>query len=411
MRLKHYGVAVIAVIVLALMVGCGRETPDDGVYDPDRAEQLVIEANQAAEEGDWAKADSLYKEALKYDPNNADANFGTGLCQTILLREDPEVDSIIGLIESWLSGKKPTDPEPPKAFDLWGRRVGKGKFAYEIPSVASFPEAIPSFMKFVTDTIPAISDIQQIIDDIIIPVINYVLGRFEFIQTYPDFQFYITPGMGEGVDTNIVIDSIEIDVGDIYVADAGLRTIRGILMVLTAYNFDVNYDSLLNPATDTTYIRTLIDGNNPFFTLKADGAIRMSNSRGDLLTAIEKVRSGVTSIQAETDDQDDDLIPKMPQNEYEAFMSGLDTATIVLTVPYTVTAYDTAGLEMPITIDVKRFFLNPIDDWKAKLPSHHWNWDQGGFIPDSPLTFPDPRFNDIFPDMTNPDWRRLIDNP
>ncbi len=409
MRVRHYGVAVIAIIVLALMAGCGRKTSSDGGdYDPDRAEQLVAEANQAAEEGDWAKADSLYKEALKYDSNNTDANFGVGLSQTILLKEDPEIEEIINLIESWLSGEEPV---PPKRFDLWGKKVGKGKFSYEIPSVASFPKGMYSFMKFVTDTIPAISDIQQIIDDRIIPVINYVLGRFEFLEAYPDFHFYITPGIGEGIDTNIVIDSIEIDVGDIYVADAGLRTIRAVLRVFTAYNFDVNYDSLLNEITCTTYVRTLIDGNNPFFTLKVDGASKMSNSRGDLLTGIEKVRSGVMSIQAETDDQDDDLIPKMSHDEYEAFMSGLDTATTVLTVPYSVTVYDTAGVEMPITLDVKRFFLNPIVDWKAKLPEHHWDWDEGGFIPNSPLTFPDPTFNGIFPGMTNLDWQRLIGNP
>lgn len=409
MRVRHYGFIVIAIIALALMAGCGKETPSDGdLYDPDRAEQLVAEANQAVEDGDWAKADSLYKEALKYDPDNTDANFGVGFCQIVLLRDDPDIEEIISLVESWLSGEKPV---PPKAFDLWGRRVGKGKFSYEIPSAASFPKAIPSFMKFVIDTIPALSDIQQIIDDRIIPVINYVLGKFEFLEGYPDFYFYITPGMGEGVDTNIVIDSIEIDVGDIYVADAGLRTIRGILRILTAYNFDVNYDSLLNEATRPTYVRTLIDGNNSFFTLKGDGATKMSDSRGDLLTAIEKVRSGVNSIQDETDPQDDDLIPKMSQDEYEDFMLGLDTATAVLTVPYTVAVYDTAGIEMEIIIDAKKFFLNPIVDWKAKLPYHHWDWDEGGFVPDSPLTFPDPTFNGIFPDMTNPDWRRLIGNP
>ncbi|MDI6839490.1 MAG: hypothetical protein QMD71_01325 [bacterium] len=308
------------------------------------------------------------------------------MCRIVKLYKDPDIKKILEL----LKGDS-------------GRYIGKGKFLYRYPVFSQTPQLLYSFITFITDSIPTVSEIQQIIEVKVIPAIDYILARFSIIENNPSFIFYLTPGMGHGVDAEMP-DTIEIDVGDVYIGDAALRTVESPLRVLTAYYFDVVYDSL----NDSLYIRKLIDTPNPFATLKPDGSTKMSTARYDLLNGVIKAKRGITSIFNETDDQSDDLLPNtdMTQADVDSAMATLDNITNALNNPIQIQVEDTSGMIVEITLDAKQFFINPIQDWKQKLPEHHWEGTD--FIPDFPITFPDPTFNNIFPGMTNEDWRRII---
>ncbi|KPL07471.1 hypothetical protein AMJ71_08950, partial [candidate division TA06 bacterium SM1_40] len=62
--------------------------------------------------------------------------------------------------------------------------------------------------------------------------------------------------------------------------------------------------------------------------------------------------------------------------------------------------------EPTVSVYLGQLFLNPIQDWKEKLPDYHF--EEGMPILDEPITFSDPTFNGILPGMTNERLREIF---
>ena len=152
-----------------------------------------------------------------------------------------------------------------------------------------------------------VSDIQRVIEQHFIPELDYALARLEIVEQDPDFQFMLTLEFPEDEQG----DSLEVDLGEVYVLDASINVLRAFLMIATAYNLDFDdngsYD-FLQDSSDAEILRQLkrLDRHSPFLTLKASDKLPAAGQ--NLLTAILRLEDAVGFIREETDPQDDDII-------------------------------------------------------------------------------------------------------
>ena len=64
--------------------------------------------------------------------------------------------------------------------------------------------------------------------------------------------------------------------------------------------------------------------------------------------------------------------------------------------------------DIPILVDLEEFFTDPLDPITDYFPAHTWS-DPESMVVTEPITFPDPTFSDITPDMTNERWGQVFD--
>lgn len=376
--------SALAIMLALSLLGCEGEEPTGGERDVELAAQRVAEANVLVEQGDYAGANALYKEAMSLDPQNLDAHFGAAVTEALILEDDPE---IADATEAWIEYfDEHPGPWPSPGF--------LGDTGLPLSALALIGGVVESMTSSAQGP-PTMSEMQQILENRVLPVISYLLARFSVLESDPSFQFIATPGMtGEP-------ESMEIDVGDIYLADAGVRVMRATIYFLISYDLDV--DDYEEPSWET-----LLAEGSSFLTLHAAGWTYMQNARSDLLAAIGRAEDGIDAILAETDDQSDDLVviddPEDPDfQQGQETLNDLETALngpIQIEIPWEQPGPPT------VTVDLSMFFLNPIQDWKARLPIYHF--EEGEPVLEEPITFPDPTFNGILPGMTNDRLRELF---
>jgi tetratricopeptide (TPR) repeat protein len=376
--------SALAIMLALSLLGCEGEEPTAGERDIELALERVAEANELVELGDYGEANALYREAISLDPQNLDAHFGAAVTEALILEDDPE---IADAIEAWIEY---FDEHP----GPWPSPGLLGDTGLPLSALALIRGIVES-MTSTAQGPPTMSEMQQILENRVLPVTSYVLARFSLLESNPSFQFIATPGMtGEP-------ESIEIDVGDIYLADAGVRVMRATIYFLISYALDV--DDYEEPSWETL----LADGSS-FLMLYPAGWTYMQNARSDLLAAIGRAENGIDAILGETDDQSDDFVvidhPEDP--DFQQGQETLDDLRTALSGPIEIEIPWEQPGEPTVTVDLSMFFLNPIQDWKAKLPYYHF--EEGEPVLEEPITFPDPTFNGMLPGMTNDRLRELF---
>lgn len=367
---------ILATSILILNIqGCGKKDsklPTESGTTID----LYKKAESALEKKDYQEAERLYNEVLKTEPNNPEALFGSSMASLINLRHNQKVKDL----EEDING-------PGKnlitARDNFAATAGK--------TMASF------VMTAVKDPILA-SDIQNILDNDIIPALDGVLGKLKIIEDSGSFNYIAKK---EIYDT---ASDYEIDLADIYALDSSINIIRAILSLLVSYNLDLaDYEaaakdplSIITP-TSANYVPT-------FLTLRS--AFRIAQFRENILTAIEKAKKSVETMYAETDPQEDDIIKKPNIKEKEEMLADLEEAKKWLHNPVVEKVKDKSGQTIEVTIDLKQLFINPLGDIKRYLPPLEYGdptnkshirakKDKAGNI-----DFPDPTFKGFLPNMT-----------
>jgi hypothetical protein len=395
--------------------GCGKDEAKK-IVGPDTAgaQQEVTLAEQALGTGDVAGANQHFKDALAKDAGNAQANLGAGVTEIYLLQGDPDVSDLIDLFNSNVGGGLPTAPRPglaapalrpalplrtsSRASEALARMNLTPRARYDF--IGGAGALLQFLLRSVADP-PPISTIQQVIRLKVLPKLAYAEARLNLVETNPSFVWTLPPSV-TGLASNL-----EIDIADVLLLDALINTVQGTLEIPIAYNVSVpNYNSVnaeslfTNPGSD-------------WGTLYADGSLLLSDARGDWLTGIARANAAVASIQSESDDQSDDLIPIAAlgtSTDIAEFLSGLSDLQAALSGPVYVRFTNRYAAADSERVNAGLFFTNPVTDLRTIAPDHTFDVNHQ-FVPDNPLNLPDPTFHGILPDLTNDRIRYLLGIP
>ena len=321
---------------------------------------------------DFGDAYTLYSEAATLDPSNSDANFGMAFTGFLMLTQDQDLQDMLLRWEDYFSVNEP--------FLISEEDGTLGRNGYGLPlsidgisiPVLPYLEMPVSLTKMATGDVPQFSEFQDLVDGLFLPVVEESIAALELVDDDPDYVFIISPTMqGESE-----ADPIEIDLTEIYVLEAGLYALKGVLKSVIAYNFDfVSFDSV--------GIVTELNQGSDFATLKSNGAADLGLALTSVNTAFERIHDALDFLEAETDDQSNDLITLDQDDNINEIRSDMEEIQNVFQGPnvihysYWEDIYDNDGywigeveIEDSLTVDISQFFNNPIADFKAMVPPY-----------------------------------------
>ena len=374
---------------------------------------------------DFAEADRLYQEAIAADPRNTEAQFGAALAHLLALSANEDARSVQDSLNAYMGDGEGSGKLVIGSLDLAATAEISGKLPLMIAEMTQ--DAVQDPLK--------VSDIQQTIDEEIIPALDYTLERLQIVEGDSTFTFELTPEMQGDEDE----EAREIDLGEAYMIDAQLRLLKAVFQVATAYNFDFDdngsYD-FVDDGSGENILRHVerLDKTGAFMTLRSADAL--SGAKASILAAIDKMELGLAAIRAETDDQDNDLILAEDLDDLDgeidlsdqdddvpAFFREIRTADDALRKAREILE-GTVAIEadfdgdndtpkQTVVFDIGKFFDDPVQDLRALLPYHSWHLDllqnrnfadelvladaAGNALEDAPpLVFPDPSFGGIF---------------
>jgi hypothetical protein len=250
---------------------------------------------------------------------------------------------------------------------------------------------------------PTPEEHQDLLDRIVEPALTAALQALNSVDS-PDFSFTITERM-QG-ESSVEADPLELDLTEIY----GLRTVLEAALA----SIDIALAYLVTPSPyGAQGFEDALTAGSTFLTLASDGATRLADAQARLLRGADFFGQALDFLEAETDDQSDDLIKYDPTgNLSESVDSGdlqeardiLADVEGALSGPTTVTE-DFGRGQVDLVVDASQFFLNPIADMKTLLPEHEFidgefHWSALTF---DEWTMPDPTFNGILPGIASSD--------
>jgi hypothetical protein len=279
----------------------------------------------------------------------------------------------------------------------------------ESPKIIAAQSEKPSFPSFLT-----VSFIQKTVEEDIIPRLNDVISACNRL-TQNEMSLVMT-AFGE---------TFELDKGDILLFEAGIRLVRAGLGLFTTYNMDIQTtdgSSIINLLDDVDdedadkYIYRLQNDtliclwvfNEEKYTSKITDVVQHNLKRPDFLKirranhewvyndlkmVPQLIKASIQSMKAETDQQDDDLIPAgeifnldadMADISMEMVEEGLspslaakfsspealmDFVIELLTKEYTFSE-TIDGYDITMTVDLSKWFTNPVSDLKTLFPKY-----------------------------------------
>jgi len=279
----------------------------------------------------------------------------------------------------------------------------------ESPKIIAAQSEKPSFPSFLT-----VSFIQKTVEEDIFPRLNDVISACNRL-TQNEMSLVMT-AFGE---------TFELDKGDILLFEAGIRLVRAGLGLFTTYNMDIQTtdgSSIINLLDDVDdedadkYIYRLQNDtliclwvfNEEKYTSKITDVVQHNLKRPDFLKirranhewvyndlkmVPQLIKASIQSMKAETDQQDDDLIPAgeifnldadMADISMEMVEEGLspslaakfsspealmDFVIELLTKEYTFSE-TIDGYDITMTVDLSKWFTNPVSDLKTLFPKY-----------------------------------------
>lgn len=363
--------------LLFIIIAC--ETDSTGPNKEEEAKDLVTQANAALEivlydlingdepEGpediDFSEPYNLYNQAYSKDPNNLDVNFGLSLCNILMMTHDQQLIDAFDHWEEYLNETSPFEA-PLSANSKSNLKMGfpTSKDYFNIPG-KTIANTVIGIHKMALVDPPQLSTIQNILQNKMLPKLDFAINALDLIDNNPGFTFNITPRM-QG-DKNE--DNLEIDLTEIYALEVSLNVLRAVVDITVSY--DINFASY-----DSAGIILALSHGSDFLTLRNGGSY-LVEAQSSLLTAIDKLEDGIDFLRNETDLQDDDVIKISEEDEagLDSILAHTDEVREILQSPQVYTEDwddDESTADEALTIDLSRFFQNPINDFKAKLPAY-----------------------------------------
>jgi len=358
-------------------------SPEDSLA----AINLVVEANNSLENAmntmlnaepdsvqqmldlmDFSEPFGLYSSAVAHDPGNPDANFGVAFTGFLMISQDQALQDMLLNWENYFNANEPFAVNETVARRGYGMPFTVDGIMIPIAPMVELPL---SMAKMSLDYVPQFSEFQAIVAGSFLPVIQQSIAALEEVDDDPTYVFEVSPSMQGDAEA----DPIELDMTEIYLIEAGLYALDGLLNTVVAYNFDfVSHDA-------EGIMQELSQGSD-FATLKSDGAQLLSGAYASAITAFDKVDMSLDFLEAETDEQSNDLIQILEIDDYDDIRAGLDDARSALQGPttfhysYWEDVYNNGNwvgeieVEDSVDVDISQFFLNPIADFKALLPPY-----------------------------------------
>ena len=439
---------ILTILVLALgLWGCGGDddggTPVDPVTPEEQAaaDQLASDAvadlmadmEEAMPDGPDPDVIQDFEiqpylddanDALDLDPDCTTAHFLAAFLEFIAMAQDEELQAWLAEVSGEFGdalGGLPLSPLPQVSL-LDGGLAGRSFEIMHRAPLALVPSAReirgPGADKV---DIPLVRTLQGIIRNRSLPSTDRIVGHLNVVEAHPDWQLTI---IDEG-------DTTEIDLGEVYVLDACTRALRAGLQVATAYDVepapDGDYGWLtqladhagytgyeLHPGTAAGDTLVLVDDEEvdvdrqeifvngvedlltpgssflKLWTNPWSGATAMQAGYDEMNVLLSRLETAYDFIQAEGDDQSDDIIAQTLIAELDAAIveAGADLPewigtweTIpdviawvedIMSGPYTVPVEVGDTEVYDLTVDISALFLTPVPDWKTKLPYHEF---------------------------------------
>ena len=320
---------------------------------------------------DFSAAYNGYESALALDPNNTQANFGSAMTGLLQVTNNADFKDLVDRWETYFSDNIPFVSDLPTTT-LGRRGYGMPTTIQGLPAMASMHilAAPLNFAKVATGDIPQMSELQAIIESDFIPIVSTSLQRLEVVEGDSNFVFTIT-GVMQGDTT---ASNLELDLTEVYTVDMALRVVNTLLRTAVAYNMDV-------ATHDSAGMVNALNQSSDFLTLRTNGANNLQTAISDARTAITKAELALDFLEAETDDQSNDLITTSgnPADEIQDVRSTLSDIQEGLNGPIWVywevwheEYSDGQWLEWTTTdslhLNPSRLFEAPIQDLKSMLP-------------------------------------------
>jgi hypothetical protein len=356
MKLRYLACFLVFILLFAVSLnGCGSIARVD-------VPQTLNNAKDKMEEGDLDGASADYEAAVAADPSNAEANFGAALLGIFGVAVDEDTRALA----AEFGVTTPT---------TLNELIGDGPSGSAASKVANFSTYVQA--EVAPGELPG--EIQTYIKNTLIPALYLAQNRLSVVESDANFQFIITSGMS-GDDS-----SVEIDLGEVYALDLYCSAMMGWLYEAISYNWDYTTSDPIDDAN--------------FGSLKSDGANNMAAARSAYLRAMTKWIAGINFIDAETDDQSDDAIPKFnSQADKDDMLDGI--GQVKNSFENGDTAIDITP-DVSVTVDFKTYYLSPLADWK-EYNAEDFNNLPAGY---------DFTLNGLFPNMaSSTDWENLANS-
>lgn len=393
--MKRTIVGVVGVVLLFSCISCDK-SPSGPKDNPEQSAAYVDSANAALGEYisgmmnhppqnisdvDFTAINSLYRQAVEYDPQNPQANFGAGVTELLMITQNQAfqeeitrwqnfiaTSTMFGVPIGNLGGMAKSSPSP----QLLLNNPLQLQPESSMMTPKMFLKAATSLPEFVLDDPPNFSDFQDLIETDILDRINYSLDRLAVVEEHPAFTFYITPQMqgNTGIGT---ADSLELDLTEVYLFDAQLQAAKLLSYLAISYSVDMDpYDS--------SAIENRLAQDGDFLTLRKEGT--MESSYAGLTGIVEKLSSAIVFLGNEKDDQTNDIIviSADPEAPNPVVITPQDLATLqnaailgssVLSEPYMILDdFNHDGQIEQLNVDFSALFSPEIQDFKDFLPPY-----------------------------------------
>ncbi len=347
------------------------------------AAEYVTMANAYLTKQDIANASINYENALVADPTNKEANFGGAITSGLMLMEDADVKSIVtkwgGMLPTVNQFVQGTSPIKLPFGNMTSIQLTSGtslmkSTAKTVASTSSAQDVLAAFkalqgklpqqktgfkslakqLNLVPTTAPTISEMQTLIDNVIIPRIDKILARLAKVEGN-SYSFTVTKAMqGNPINGR----DVTLNDGEFYTLDAALNLFQVLFKTATAYNFDIpspyNYNTigqdplaLINSAT--------------VFTLKSGGAAKMSGALTNAQAAAAKAKSAYDTLVLRAAGAGSFDLASWTTLQKTDFTTALTDITASL---QGAKVWTIGGKS--VTIDATKFFTNPLT--RANLP-------------------------------------------
>jgi hypothetical protein len=356
--------------------------------DAGTAAAYVQQAKGFLAKQDIANANKTFELALAADPENVDANMGGAITNGLMMFDDPDFKAVAArwevvyptvtqVVQGTSPIKLPFGNLTSVTVTLTGGHDSfSGAPATSVPATpttakqllttlkalqAKMPQQKAGFkslakeMGMVPTSAPSISEMQTVIDNVIIPRIDKILARLAKIEGKSGNSFVITKAM----QGNPYADDVTLGDGDYYTLDSGLNILQVLLKIATSYNFDVpagySYDTIAqNP---------LAMINDPgAFVLKSGGNAKMAAALGCAKTAAAKAQLAFDVLKTRSAGVGAFDLTRLTPADKEDFQTALTSIVASLAGSSSVKING-----KQVTIDLTKFFSNPLD--RSKLPS------------------------------------------
>ncbi len=379
--LKLMGWVSVLGTLLIMALGCEEVTDEEdmaasqaladsaiGVFEEELASFIdSVEAGSidSPYEIDFTTSNAIFKEALTRDPNNLDANFGAGLTEILIFTQDPDFKAVFDVWESFVdtgsifvAGDLSKSRSPLSIF----RPGGSGAGSFQLLNKREVAATFLSMPKMAVSDPPTIGDIQDIVESLFIPTLDYVAARLDILDDSTDFTFTITSAMQGGDET-----AKELDLTEIYLLETGVHLLLAFSNAAVAYNVGPS-------AYDSAAIIGWLSQGSGFMSLRSGGADRLVDADSALHRAADKLDAATNFLEADTDTAND--IIKLTAGELTA--DDLDSVRYYtqefrdmfdIGISFTEDWDDSLGTpDEELTFDFGVLFENPVTDFKSILP-------------------------------------------